>query len=86
MRPREPASVERRGTRMREMIRRLDVDVLELAYAGAGSVYAEAAKTCLTCENTSACLAWIDAQPRGAEHPTFCPNLRVFERFATQRD
>lgn len=82
MNTQEIGNVERRARRMREMIHRLDVDRLELAYADLGDVYAMAANTCLSCENTSACLLWLEAAPQGAERPLFCPNLELFKRFA----
>jgi hypothetical protein len=61
------------------MIRRLDVDLLEFAYAGLGVDYDEARRACLTCTNTARCQHWLDTAP--AEAPLFCVNLSRFERF-----
>ena len=71
--------LQARDRRMRRMIRRLDVDVLELAYARLGAVIEDARGACLDCPNTPACRLWL-AAPAG--RPTFCPNLGRFERFA----
>jgi hypothetical protein len=74
----DPA-LKARDRRMRRMIRRLDVDILELAYARLGAVIDNARMTCLTCPHTAACRRWLQDAP--AERPTFCPNLDRFERF-----
>jgi hypothetical protein len=80
----ETGEIEDQAQRMRAMIRRLDVDILELAYAGLGGVRAKARKTCLSCENATECARWLDVALQAGERPTFCPNLPLFERFATR--
>jgi len=80
----ENGEVESRARRMREMIKRLDVDMLELAYARVGKTYADAGETCRRCANTAQCLKWLAAASVGQTRPTFCPNLRRFEGFATR--
>ena len=57
--------------RMREMIRRLDVDVLELAYAKLGRIYTEARNTCVACESATECAHWLETLCDGAERPAF---------------
>ena len=79
----DTGDVEDQAQRMREMIQRLDVDMLELAYAGLGGVFADASKVCASCENAVECSRWLnDAAERG-DRPAFCPNLALFKRFAT---
>jgi hypothetical protein len=73
------SALQARDRRMRRMIRRLDVDVLELAYAKLGAEIDSARMTCLTCPHTAACRRWLQDTP--TERPTFCPNLGRFERF-----
>ena len=68
-----------RDRRMRRMMRRLDIDVLELAYTRLGAVIDDARAVCLACPNTTTCRRWLDATP--AEPPNFCPNLGRFEGF-----
>lgn len=69
--------------RMRQMIRHLDVDLLELAYSDLGRVYADAQQACFNCRRTGECSRWLAARP--AERPTFCTNLQTFERYAAHR-
>lgn len=72
---------EDRDARLRGMIRRLKVDVLELAYAKVGATYGAARQDCLECAHTSACQSWIESGTRA--QPTFCPNLHRFEPYIT---
>lgn len=76
-------SLEARDERMRGMIGRLKVDVLELAYANVGATYGAAREACLTCAHVAECQVWLmsSAQAR----PTFCPNLAHFEPFARRQ-
>jgi len=70
-------TVERRATRMHQMMERLRVDVLILVRLRNGDAYAEARSRCLRCENSCVCLLWLDKggpNPR----PDFCPNLEFF--------
>lgn len=76
------ALLEARDRRMRRMMRRLRVDVLELAYARLGGDIEEARTACLACPNTPACRLWLNAD--SPERPTFCPNLGRFERFSAR--
>jgi hypothetical protein len=70
-------TVERRATRMHQMMDRLRVDVLALVLLRDGEAYAEARSRCLRCEESSICLHWLD---KGAPNagPDFCPNLEFF--------
>lgn len=65
--------------RMRAMLKRLNVDTLELAYAKLGAIYTRADAECRTCEHKKTCVLWLDEE--FTERPTFCPNLETFERF-----
>jgi hypothetical protein len=80
----ETGDLEDQAQRMRKMIERLDVDILELAYAGLGGVRAKASRTCSACENATECARWLDVALHSAERPTFCPNLPLFERFTSR--
>jgi hypothetical protein len=71
--------VERQARRMGEMVERLDVDTLKFVCLRDGESYARARTTCFDCANTAQCLSWLDASPRGAEPPTFCPNFPLFD-------
>ena len=73
-------TLEARDTRMRRMIRRLRVDVLELAYANVGATYSAARAACLDCAHAARCQAWLLANADGP--PSFCPNLDRFAQFA----
>ena len=53
-------TVERRATRMHQMMERLHVDVLALVRLRNGDAYAEARSRCLRCEDSSICLLWLD--------------------------
>jgi hypothetical protein len=74
--------VERRATRMHEVMERLDVDGAALARVDRGQVYAQARTRCLTCGTSDQCLRWLDSQaPLRDQAPGFCPNQRLFEAF-----
>jgi hypothetical protein len=73
--------VERQATRMHEMMDRLNVDAAALARARQGQVYADARTRCLTCGTSDKCLRWLERQPPSQGPPSFCPNLRLFERY-----
>lgn len=68
---------------MRAMLKRLNVDTLEFAYAELGAPYALASKRCRSCANTEACATWLD-EGCGVDDPTFCPNLEVFKHFGAE--
>ena len=71
--------VERRASRMHDMMERLDVDQAALARLRNGDVYAAARARCLTCTTCGECLRWLDDPAPTSDRPTFCPNLPVFE-------
>ena len=73
--------VERRASRMHEMMDRLGVDAAALARDRDGQTYAEARKTCLNCPSGDACLRWLDQGQVGPGKPMFCPGLTTFEAF-----
>ena len=68
---------ERRATRMHQMMERLHVDVLTLIRLRNGDAYTEARSRCLRCDDSCACLLWLD---KGGPNPGphFCPNLEFF--------
>jgi hypothetical protein len=70
-------TVERRATRMHQMMQRLQVDILTLVRLRDGEAYAEARSRCVRCEDGCVCLLWLD---RGGPNdgPDFCPNLEFF--------
>lgn len=68
--------VERRARRLHDVMRRLDVDPVQLIRLDAGQSYAQARTRCLECRRAERCLAWLDT-PAGAA-PEFCPNLELF--------
>jgi hypothetical protein len=71
--------VERRASRMEELLRRLDVDTVKLVRLRGGDAYAEARARCLFCGTGDKCLRWLDQPPSQASvSPDFCPNLTVF--------
>ena len=70
-------TVERRATRMHQMMERLEADALALARLRNGDGYAEARSRCLQCEDSSICLVWLDKSGPDAL-PDFCPNLEFF--------
>ena len=72
-------AADRQARLMREMIHRLDIDLLEFAYDRLGTTYELARETCQTCINATACTAWLAGADAGA--PNFCPNLAALSRF-----
>jgi hypothetical protein len=76
--------VERQATRMHEMMDRLGVDGAALARERQGEAYAEARTRCMTCGTSDRCLRWLDGDPASKGPPDFCPNLRLFHRFANK--
>lgn len=75
--------VERRATRMQEMMDRLDVDGAALARAEQGHLYAQARNQCLSCGTSDRCLRWLDGDVSVRDQlPGFCPNQRLFQKFA----
>ena len=77
--------VERRAVRMREMMRRLDVDPGKLARLRGGDAYVEARAKCLSCRASEKCLWWLDSPTQAGRHPEFCPNLTLFEACKRER-
>jgi hypothetical protein len=77
--------VERRASRMHEVMERLDVDAVALARLRRGNVYAEARALCLTCGTSDLCLRWLDNPEPPQRRPEFCPNLSWFEACKRQR-
>ncbi len=74
--------VERRATRMQEMMDRLDVDGPALARAEQGRLYAQAHNQCLSCPTSDQCLKWLDGEERVQDRePDFCPNQQLFQTF-----
>ncbi len=69
-------TVERRATRMHQMMARLQVDVLVLARNG--GAYAEARAQCLSCDRAAECLRWLDRSGELNGEPDFCANLVFF--------
>ena len=55
--------VQRRATRMHEMVERQGVDVSKLVRLSSGDAYMEARRRCLKCCATQECLLWLDAKP-----------------------
>jgi hypothetical protein len=72
-------TVERRASRMSDMMERLDVDASKLVRLRAGEAFAEARTKCLQCSRACKCILWLDADPPSDEAPHFCPNFEVFE-------
>jgi len=77
-------TVERRATRMQQMMDRLHVDALAMVRLRNGDAYAEARSRCLLCTQSDECLRWLDKGGLST-WPDFCPNLELFntcrERF-----
>jgi hypothetical protein len=71
-------AVERRATRMRQMMNRLNTDPGTLVRLRGGAAFAEARENCLRCAGTSECLRWLDGYGAEDESPDFCPNLALF--------
>lgn len=76
--------VEDQAQRIGKMIRRLDVDLLELAYTRLGTVYADANRVCSSCESAAECSRWLTVASQHGERPAFCPNLPLFEHFVVK--
>ena len=72
-------SVERRATRMHQMMARLQVNVAVLARMGNGDAYAEARARCLLCSHADECLRWLDRSGELNGEPDFCANLDFFK-------
>jgi hypothetical protein len=71
--------VERRARRMKEMMRRLDVDTTAITRFGRGDPYRNARNRCLFCGTSDKCLRWLDQDTLFQTRPAFCPNLSLFE-------
>ncbi len=71
--------VERRASRLHEMIDALDVDAAALARLCKGEIYAELRRRCLACGTGDLCLRWLDDPARQRNRPDFCPSLPVFD-------
>jgi hypothetical protein len=71
-------NVERRATRMHEMIDRLGVDRSAIARLGGGDAFAQARARCLACAALDECLPWLD-RPHNLGCADFCPNLVFFK-------
>ena len=74
------SALQNRDMRMRQMMRRLNVDLLDFAYAKLGVVSHEARQACLSCPNTARCQLWLAGA--STEDPLFCINLSRFERYS----
>ena len=72
--------VERRAKRTQDMIRKLDVDPLQLVRIKQGEAYAEARERCLHCGSSDKCLRWLTAELPSDALPEFCPTLKLFLR------
>ncbi len=70
-------TVERRATRMHQMMDRLQVDARVLVCLRDGDAYTEARWRCLRCEESCMCLYWLDKGIPDVR-PDFCPNLEFF--------
>ncbi len=66
-------AVERRAVRMRQMMDRLNVDLVALLRIKDGDAYAEARSKCLLCTQSSQCLRWLDRDSSEDTPPDFCP-------------
>ena len=71
--------VERRATRMHDMIERVRVDPVKLARMRHGEAYAEARTNCLHCAHADDCLHWLATTEIAVEPPPYCPNSELFE-------
>ena len=71
--------VERRASRMHEMMKRLHVDPRVLGQCRHGDAYAEARSRCFFCGTSDKCLRWLDESAPAERKPAFCPNLLLFE-------
>lgn len=66
--------------RLREMMRRQQVDLLEFYYDKAGATLSAAEGACEYCESVDACIKWLRSESSTSE-PRFCPNSQLLERF-----
>lgn len=71
-------AVERQAIRMHQMMDRLEVDAVAFVRLRKGEVYAEARSRCLSCNQTDACLRWLDRRYGSNTGPEFCPALELF--------
>jgi hypothetical protein len=71
-------SVERRATRMLQMMRRLHVDPSALIRLRRGEAYTDTRAHCFACVTTGECMRWLDGYALEDAHPGFCPNLQLF--------
>ena len=71
-------TVERRATRMQQMMDRLRVDALALVWLRNGDAYVEARSRCLLCNQGDECIRWLDKRNGPNSGPDFCPNLEAF--------
>jgi hypothetical protein len=71
--------LERRASRMHEMMKRLDVDPRVLGRRRSGDAYAQARSLCFFCGTSDKCLRWLDERAPGSRRPAFCPNLSSFD-------
>lgn len=74
--------VERRATRMTEMMSRLGVDKKSFAASAEGHLFQAARDRCLACSEVGECLAWLDGRRQDRSAPAFCPNEPRFLAFA----
>ena len=77
---------ERRASRMREMVQRLDVDCGALVRTNGGEAVMQARERCLRCPCVAECLVWLDGEAAGDGTPEFCSNLALFERCKAGRE
>jgi hypothetical protein len=71
--------VERRASRLNEMIERINVNPLELARLDQGQAYIEAFKICIECHHAPSCLRWLESEPQSGEKADFCPNYPLLD-------
>jgi hypothetical protein len=71
-------TVERRATRMQQMMDRLSVNALALVCLRNGDAYVEARSRCLLCNQGDECIRWLDTRNGPNSGPDFCPNLEIF--------
>ena len=69
--------VERRATRMADMIEQLDVDTTKLVRLRMGDAYAEARAKCLRCHGSRECLLWLDANSSEWRNPDVLSKFRA---------
>jgi hypothetical protein len=73
--------VERRASRMHEMMKRLGVNPGVLARVRSANAYAKARSLCFFCGTSDKCLRWLDERAPASKEATFCPNLSLFDRY-----